>query len=304
MDTSKKYTFTGEASGARLDKYVSEVCPDLTRSQAERLIEQGNVTVNGKPAKRGLKLANGDTITVTIPAPPPSVLSPEEIPLKIVYEDNDLMVIDKPSGLTMYPAPGHPAHTLINAILAHYPALAEMGGSPRPGIVHRLDKDTSGLIIVAKNVKAQLTLADQFSRHTVLKDYFALVKGHLSPERGIIEAPIGRNPRNRQEMAIVSGGREAKTEYRVLKYYKDYTLLEVKIYTGRTHQIRVHLQAIGFPVAGDTIYGVKVPFVNRQFLHACKLGFQLPSNGEWVEFSSLMPPDLENALKEIEKSKR
>lgn len=304
MDTSKKYTFKVEAGGARLDKYVSEVCSDLTRSQAERLIEQGNVTVNGKPAKRGLKLAVGDTIAVTIPAPLPSELSPEEIPLKIVYEDNDLMVIDKPSGLTIYPAPGHPAHTLINAILAHYPALAEMGGSPRPGIVHRLDKDTSGLIIVAKNVKAQLTLAEQFSRHTVLKKYIALVKGHLTPERGIIEAPIGRNPRNRQEMAIVSGGREAKTEYRVLKYYKDYTLLEVKIYTGRTHQIRVHLRAIGFPVAGDTTYGVKVPFVNRQFLHACKLGFQLPSNGEWVEFSSLMPPDLENALKEIEKSSR
>ena len=300
MDTSKKYTYTVETGGTRLDKYVSEVCPDLTRSQAEKLIEQGNITVDGKPAKTGLKLVASDKIDVTIPPPPPTELTPEEMPLKILYEDNDLMVLDKSAGLTIYPAPGHPEHTLINYILAHYPPLAEMSGSPRPGVVHRLDKDTSGVMIVAKNSKAQLNLATQFASRSVLKEYIVLVKGHLSPERGIIEAPIGRDTHNRQKMAIVAGGREAKTEYKVLKYYEGYTLLEVRIYTGRTHQIRVHLQAIGFPVAGDPTYGVKVPFINRQFLHAHKLGFHLPSNGEWVEFTAPLPPDLENALKEVE----
>ncbi len=304
MATSKKFTYTVETPGVRLDKYVSEVCPELTRSRAEKLVDQGDITVNGKPARRGLKLAGGDRIDITIPPPPPSELTPEEMPLKIVYEDNDLMVVDKPAGLTIYPAPGHPEHTLINAILAHFPPLAEMGGSPRPGIVHRLDKDTSGLIIVAKNPKAQLKLSEQFSSHTVLKEYVVLVKGRLTPERGIIEAPIGRNPRNRQEMTIVADGREAKTEYRVLKYYRDYTLLQVRIYTGRTHQIRVHLQAIGFPVAGDATYGVTVPFLGRQFLHAHRLGFRRPSDGEWLELTSPLPPDLENALKQLDEAEK
>jgi 23S rRNA pseudouridine1911/1915/1917 synthase len=295
----RTYNFTVDTPGARLDKYVSEVCPDLTRSQAEKLIDQGDITVNGKTVKRSLKLTAGDRVDVAIPPPTPSELKPEEVPLKIVYEDADLMVIDKPAGLTVYPAPGHAEHTLINYVLAHFPALAEMGGSPRPGVVHRLDKDTSGLMIVAKNAKAQLNLAGQFAGHTVLKEYAVLVKGRLSPEHGIIEAPIGRNPANRQQMAIVESGRPARTEYRVRKYYRDYTLLNVTIHTGRTHQIRVHLKALGFPVVGDATYGVKVPFLNRQFLHAHRLGIRLPSNNEWVEFTSPLPPDLESALKEI-----
>jgi 23S rRNA pseudouridine1911/1915/1917 synthase len=299
MTMPRTYNFTVDTPGARLDKYVSGVCPDLTRSQAEKLIDQGDITVNGKTAKRGLKLAAGDRVVVTIPPPPTSELKPEEIPLKIVYEDGDLMVIDKPAGLTVYPAPGHPEHTLINYVLAHFPALAEMGGSPRPGVVHRLDKDTSGLMIVAKNSKAQLNLVGQFAGHTVFKEYAVLVKGRVSPEHGIIEAPIGRNPANRQQMAIVESGRAATTEYKVVKYYRDYTLLDVTIHTGRTHQIRVHMKSIGFPVVGDATYGVKVPFLSRQFLHAHRLGFRLPSNSEWVEFTSLLPDDLENALKEI-----
>lgn len=299
MTMPKMYNYIVDTSGARLDKYVSEVCPDLTRSQAEKLIDQGDITVNGKTVKHGLKLAAGDRVAVTIPPPAPTILTPEEIPLKIVYEDADLMVVDKPAGVTVYPAPGHPEHTLINYVLAHFPGLAEMGGSPRPGVVHRLDKDTSGLMIVAKNPKAQLKLAEQFASHTVLKEYVTLVKGHLSPEQGIIEAPIGRDPANRQRMTIVDSGRPATTDYRVLKYYKDYTLVAVTIHTGRTHQIRVHMKAIGFPVVGDATYGVKVSFLGRQFLHAHRLGFRQPSTDEWVELTSPLPPDLENALKEI-----
>jgi 23S rRNA pseudouridine1911/1915/1917 synthase len=302
MNNLKKFSYTVYNPGARLDKYVSEVCQELTRSQAEKLIDQGTITVNGETARRGMRLAISDKIDIVIPPPAATELVPEDVPLKIIYEDNDLMVIDKPAGVTVYPAPGHPEHTLINYILSHYPPLAEMSGSPRPGVVHRLDKDTSGLMIVAKNPKAQLKLAEQFSSHTVLKIYTVLVKGHLSPEHGIIEAPIGRDPHNRQKMAIVANGRPATTEYTVRQYYKDYTLLDVIIHTGRTHQIRVHLQAIGFPVAGDAAYGIRFPFLERQFLHAHKLGFRHPTSGEWAEFSSPLPPDLESALKRLVKS--
>jgi 23S rRNA pseudouridine1911/1915/1917 synthase len=299
MTISKKFCFRVARAGARLDKYVSEVCPELTRSQAEKLIDRGEITVNGQPSKRGLKIAAGDRVDVNIPPPPPSSLEPEAVPLKIVYEDGDLMVIDKPAGVVVYPAPGHPEHTIINYVLARYPALASMDGSPRPGVVHRLDKDTSGLMIVAKNSPAQHKLAGQFAGHTVLKEYIVLVKGRLSPAHGIIEAPLGRSPANRQRMAVIASGRPATTEYDVREYYRDYTLLNVIIHTGRTHQIRVHLEAIGFPVLGDATYGVKVPFLSRQFLHARRLGFRLPSSNEWVEFTSPLPPDLKNALKEL-----
>jgi 23S rRNA pseudouridine1911/1915/1917 synthase len=215
----------------------------------------------------------------------------------MVYEDNDLLVVDKPAGLTVYPAPGHPVNTLVNALISRLPELP--GSSLRPGIVHRLDKDTSGLIVVAKNSQAQQNLINQFKTRSVKKTYMVLVKGHLEPEHGIIEAAIGRDPRNRKRMAVVAGGREARTQYTVVKYIGDYTLLEVKPETGRTHQIRVHLSAIGFPVVGDKVYGVKSPYLSRQFLHASRLGFRLPSTGEYVEFTSDLPPDLAQALKEI-----
>jgi len=208
-------------------------------------------------------------------------------------------VIDKPAGLAVHPAPGHPGHTLVNAVLFHFPHLADIGDSLRPGIVHRLDKDTSGLMLVAKNRIAQANLINQFKARSVSKAYLALVKGHLTPERGVIEAEIGRDPRNRKRMAVVSGGREARTEYQVVQYTGDYTLLEIRPETGRTHQIRVHLVAIGYPVVGDSVYGVKSPHLSRQFLHACRLGFKLPSIGEYAEFTSQLPPDLQQALRDI-----
>jgi 23S rRNA pseudouridine1911/1915/1917 synthase len=296
MDKSYRLTADGEA---RLDKYVCTRHPELSRSQVQKLIVAGNITVNGRPAKPGHRLSPGDRIDITIPPTPPSALKPEAIPLKIIYEDDDLLVVDKPAGITVHPAPGHPEHTLVNAILAYFPHLADIGVSLRPGVVHRLDKDTSGVMLVAKNSAAQDYLARQFQSHSVTKAYLALVKGHLTPENGIIEADIGRDLRNRKKMAVVAHGREARTEYRVVKYIGNYTLLEVMPETGRTHQIRVHLAAIGFPVVGDKVYGVKSPYLARQFLHAARLGFKLPSTGKYVEFESTLPPDLQQALEDI-----
>ncbi len=296
MDRSYSLTADGDA---RLDKYVCAKLPELSRTRVQRLIAEGNITVNGQSAKPGLRLSPGDRIDISIPPTPPQELKPEAIPLEIIYEDDDLLVVDKPAGLTVHPAPGHPAHTLVNAILAHFPHLAEIGDALRPGVVHRLDKDTSGVMLVAKNSVAQADLARQFKSHSVTKAYLALVKGKLTPESGIIEADIGRDPHNRKKMAVVAEGREARTEYRVIKYIGGYTLIEVMPETGRTHQIRVHLAAIGFPVVGDKVYGVKSPHLSRQFLHASRLGFKLPSSGEYVEFESALPADLEQALEAI-----
>ncbi|MFH1382586.1 MAG: RluA family pseudouridine synthase [Chloroflexota bacterium] len=291
-----------DKEGWRLDKYVSDNCPGLTRTQAQKLIRDGFILVNNREAKASLKLDIGDQVTVTIPPPEPSHLMPEAMPLNIIYEDNDLLVIDKPAGLTVHPAPGHPGHTLANAILAHLGNLPAPGDWQRPGIVHRLDRDTSGLIVVAKNSAAHLNLTGQFKARTVSKTYLTLVKGRLTPEEGIIEAAIGRDTRDRKRMAVVDEGRgrEATTRYHVVKYLDDYTLLEVKPQTGRTHQIRVHLAAIGYPVVGDAVYGIKSPHLSRQFLHATCLGFHLPSTGEYVEFKSELPEDLKQTLEKIE----
>ena len=296
---TKEYVFVVDIAGVRLDKFVGERCSELSRTHAQQLIADGFITVNGKAVKPSLKLAPGDTVDITIPPESPSTLEPENIPLNIIYEDADLLVIDKPAGLAVHPAPGTPAHTLVNAVLSYLPGLAADADSLRPGIVHRLDKDTSGLILVAKNRVAQANLSEQFKSRAVSKSYLVLVKGKLTPEKGIIEADIGRDPRNRQRMAVVASGREARTDYRVIKYYGNYSLLEIKPETGRTHQIRVHLAAIGFPVVGDTTYGYKSPHLSRQFLHASKIGFRLPSTGQYVEFESPLPPDLEKALMEI-----
>lgn len=295
----KTYSLLADKQGTRLDKFVGEKCLELSRTQAQKLIGDGYITVNDRVAKASLKLNVGDRINIIIPPTPPSSLLPEAIPLTIIYEDDDLLVVDKPAGLAVHPAPGHPGHTLVNAILFHFPHLADISDSLRPGIVHRLDKDTSGVMLVAKNRVAQANLINQFKARSVVKAYLVLVKGRLTPERGIIEAAIGRDPRNRKRMAVVTEGREARTEYQVLKYIGSYTLLEIIPETGRTHQIRVHLGAIGYPVVGDPVYGVRSAHLSRQFLHACRLGFKLPSSGEYVEFKSELPPDLAQALENV-----
>ena len=295
----KVLSFIAEKSGVRLDKFVSEKLPELSRTLAKKLITDGYITVNDQVAKASHKLNSGDRLTIRIPPPMPSCLTAENIPLNIIYEDKDLLVVDKPAGMTVHPAPGHPGHTLVNAILAYFPDLPTSGDLMRPGIVHRLDRDTSGLMLVAKNSVALNNLANQFKARAVVKAYLVLVRGHLSPESGFIDAPIGRDLRNRKRMAVVAEGREARTEYRVIKYVGDCTLLEVRPETGRTHQIRVHLSAIGYPVVGDKTYGVKSALLSRQFVHACRLGFKLPSSGQYVEFISELPTDLEQALKKI-----
>ncbi|HEY78735.1 MAG TPA: RluA family pseudouridine synthase [Dehalococcoidia bacterium] len=295
----RTYRLIAGEKGVRLDRYVCGEFPELSRTRVQRLIADGYITVSGQTAKPGQRLGIGDRVDVIVPPPAPSPLVPEPMPLNILYEDNDILVVDKPAGLTVHPAPGHPGHTLVNAILAYFPHLADIGDSLRPGIVHRLDRDTSGVMLVAKNRAAQADLAEQFKARSVAKVYLVLVKGHLTPESGIIEAPIGRDPRNRKKMAVVSQGREARTEYRVIRYVGNYTLLEVRLETGRTHQIRVHLGAIGYPVVGDKVYGVKSPHLSRQFVHASRLGFRLPATGEYVEYTSELPADLAQALRDI-----
>jgi 23S rRNA pseudouridine1911/1915/1917 synthase len=256
---------------------------------------QGYILVNGQRTKANQRLNKADRITVGLPPLPDHPLA-EPIPLTIIYEDEDILVIDKPAGLTVHPAPGHPNHTLVNAVLTHCPGLAMSNELMRPGIVHRLDKDTSGLIVIAKNDFVREYLAAQFKSRTVTKVYLVLVKGRLSPEQGIIEAPIGRDPHSRRRMAIVEAGKEASTQYQVRKYLNNYTLVEVTPLTGRTHQIRVHLSAIDCPVVGDPIYGIKSTQLNRQFIHAYRLGFCLPSTKQYQEFTSPLPVDLERAL--------
>jgi 23S rRNA pseudouridine1911/1915/1917 synthase len=294
----KTLQFDSQTPDVRLDKYLTEVLPQFSRVYLQSLIRQGHVLINGQMAKTSQKLRKSDRITVELPPLPGRPLA-EPIPLTVIYEDEDILVIDKPAGLTVHPAPGHPSHTLVNAILAHCPGLTTSDELTRPGIVHRLDKDTSGLIVIAKNDFAREYLAAQFKSRTVTKRYLVLVKGRLSPEQGRVEAPIGRDPRHRKRMAIVEGGKQAVTQYQVRKYLDSYTLVEVSPLTGRTHQIRVHLSAIGCPVVGDPTYGIKSAHLDRQFVHAYRLGFRLPSTKQYQEFTSPLPVDLEQALEHL-----
>jgi len=290
---------TVETSGARLDTFVAQHC-QISRAYVQKLIEDGRVTVNGREAKASHRLNLNDRITATIPPPAPITVSPEEIEVRVVYEDSDLVVVDKPAGMLVHPVAGRYSGTLVNALLARCPDLGGIDGSLRPGIVHRLDKDTSGLMVVAKNDAAHASLSRQIKQRSITKVYLALVVGRLSPEHGVIEAPIGRHPRDRKRMAVVTGGREARTGYRVLRYLNGYTLLEAMPETGRTHQIRVHFSSIGHPIFGDPVYGKKSPLLERQFLHAHRLGFKLPSTGEYAEFSSDLPPDLRETLAQLD----
>ena len=289
-------SFVSETSGERLDTYVARLRPEMSRSQVQRLIWQGDLRVNGMAPRASLPLRFGDTIQITLPPPAPLRAVPEEMAINVVYSDEDVLVVDKPPGLAVHPAPGRPSGTLVNALLARYPDLEETGDRLRPGIVHRLDSDTSGLMVVARTETAYRDLSRQIKEHTITKVYLALVLGHPDSPEGVIEAALGRDPRNRRRMAVVEDGRQATTRYHTLRTFEGFTLLEVTPYTGRTHQIRVHLSSIGYPLAGDRLYGGRVPFLQRQFLHASRLGFRLPQSGQYTEFTSALPIDLEEAL--------
>ncbi len=292
----KAVQLKADSAGARLDIFIVQKLPELSRSFIQKLIEDGHITLNGKPARSGLKLKAGDEVAIIIPPPEPSELLAEDIPLDIIYEDADLLVVDKPAGMTTHPAPGNPLHTLVNALLSHLPALPESDNPARPGIVHRLDKDTSGLILIAKTRGALASLSAQFKSREVKKAYVALVKGKVTPQSGVIDAPIGRDRVHRQKMSISDLGRPARTAYTVLRYLDGYTLVEARPETGRTHQLRVHFASVGHPIVGDATYGAKSELVGRQFLHAQRLSFKLPSTGKIVEFTAPLPPDLRSAL--------
>jgi 23S rRNA pseudouridine1911/1915/1917 synthase len=291
--------------GERLDAFLARRCGhELSRSSAHRLIAEGQVTVNGAPSKPSHRLRHGDDVVVLVPPPQVMTLEAEAIPLRIIYQDEDVIVVDKPPGLTVHPAAGHPRGTLVNALLTVCPELANIKGTLRPGIVHRLDKDTSGLLVVAKNEAAQASLTGQLKEREVHKVYLALVRGRVEPPQGVIDAPIARHPRRRQRMAVVEGGRAAQTRYRVRKLLHDdagvaYSLVEAEPLTGRTHQIRVHFASIGHSVVGDRLYGKASALVGRQFLHAWRLGFRLPASGGYQEFESPLPGDLKAALRTL-----
>lgn len=294
------FILTVDATGERLDLFVARRRPELSRARVQRLIEEGHVTVDGAPAKASLKPEAGQTVRVEVPEATPSYLEAQAIPLKVVYEDQDILVVDKPAGMTVHPAPGHKDGTLANALLARIHDLQDIGGTLRPGIVHRLDKDTSGLLVVAKNDAAFASLTAQFKARQVHKTYLALVQGTPHPEEASIEAPVGRSRRDRKRMAVVEDGRPSATRYRVVRRFRGYAMVEAMPVTGRTHQIRVHLASIGHPVVGDATYGKAEPKLGRQFLHAARLAFALPSTGRMVEFASPLPPELEAFLEGLE----
>ena len=285
------------AIGQRLDRFVTEAVADLTRSTVQRLIEQGHITRNDKPTRAAEPLKRGDKISVQLPEPVDTTLVAEDIPLNVVYVDDDIIVVDKPAGMVVHPAPGHPRGTLVNALLWHYPGM-HIGGGIRPGIVHRIDRDTSGLLVIARNDYALQQLQQQQLAHTMHKEYIALVEGGFKTDSGTVDAAIARHPRDRLRMAIMDDGRAARTHWRVIERFQQQTVLALTLETGRTHQIRVHCQHMRHPIIGDPMYGVQIskPRLERQFLHAHKLGFLHPRSNEAVEFSSPLPPDLQRIL--------
>jgi 23S rRNA pseudouridine1911/1915/1917 synthase len=300
---TQKWTVESDQVGMRLDRYITSLMKDLSRTSVQQLIAEEAVLVNDKPTKAGYTLKLHDIIQMlrTAPSAPQKTIVQQALPLEVVYEDADLLVVNKAAGMVVHPAPGHHDDTLVNALLARYSELHVTEEDQRPGIVHRLDRDTSGLLIVAKNKQTQAALVEQMKRHEVVKRYLALVEGIVALDSGIIDAPIGRNPRQRQQMAITAtGSREARTHFRVLERFMRYTLLLLQLETGRTHQIRVHLKAIGHPVVGDPVYGSgrKQPDMlsQRQFLHAYQLCFTHPVTGKTIELEVPLPADLEAGL--------
>jgi len=302
-DRIEKYIYEGDKAG-RLDKFLVSRLPEFSRARLQGLIEDGFVSINGVPAKKsGQPIDSGAEIEVRIPPPVPSGLVGEDIPLDIIFENDDLLIVNKPAGMVVHPAAGHDSGTLVHAVLGYDPDMEGIGGEERPGLVHRLDKETSGLIVLAKNERAHRWLQDQFRLRTVEKTYLALVDGKPPTPTGRVEASIGRDPSHRKKMAIVSAGkgREAVSEYKTLESFRDHTLLEFHPLTGRTHQIRLHCQFLGCPIVGDSVYGRKSLSVEirRHFLHAAKLKIVLPHEKQSRIFEAELPAELDAVLNEV-----
>lgn len=291
-----------EGMTGRIDKKLGHHFSQYSRSQIQKWIGDGNVKVNGHSVKPKHKLAVGDEVTIAPEKPQKIDLEPENIPLDIVYEDDDVVVVNKPQGMVVHPAPGHPDHTLVNALLYHCP-LSTINGEFRPGIVHRIDKDTSGLLMVAKNDMAHRSLAAQLKAKTNKREYVALVHGVIKDDQGTIDAPIGRSRKDRKKQAIVSDGRHAITHFKVLKRYRHYTLVSCRLETGRTHQIRVHMKSIGHPLAGDPLYGPRKTLPGAgQYLHARLLGFKHPRTGKEMVFTTPLPDYFQKMLDKLDKT--
>ena len=298
-------TLTADREGERADALLSRLAPGLTRSAAQKLLERGAATLDGKPVRKNDRPAPGQVVVVRLPDPEPIGLIPQDIPLDVVYEDGDVVVVNKPVGLVVHPAPGHPDGTLANALLYHCgSSLSGINGELRPGIVHRIDRDTSGLIIAAKNDRAHLALAAQLQDHSLARTYEAVAVGGLKEDSGTVDAPIGRHPVDRKKMAVdPQNGRRAVTHWSVLARYPGYTHVECRLETGRTHQIRVHLSSIGHPLLGDAVYGAKkpVPGLAGQCLHARRLRFLHPATGEAVELECPLPDWFQEILRKIDR---
>lgn len=295
-----------ESAGKRIDVYLSEMIENMSRSQIQKIIGEGNVTVNEKIVKSNYKLKEEDEIVLNLPEPVLLKVEPENIPIEILYEDDDLVVVNKPQGMVVHPAPGNYSGTLVNALLYHCRNLSSINGVIRPGIVHRIDKDTSGVLVVAKNDISHRSLAQQIKEHTVNRIYLAIAEGVIKEDIGTINKPIARHPIERKKMAIVEGGREAITHYRVLERFKENTYVECKLETGRTHQIRVHLSSIGHPLVGDPVYGYKKQKfkLQGQALHATTLGFIHPTKNEYMEFTSNPPEYFTELLEKLKNMSR
>ena len=292
-----------DVNNERLDSYISKSNLDLSRSMVQKLIKENRVFVNGKNEKESYKIKVNDNITIQIEDPKSSKLEAQDIPLNIIYEDNDIIVINKPKGMVVHPGNGNPDNTLVNAVLAHCKgSLSGIGGEIRPGIVHRIDKDTSGLIIVAKNDKSHINLSEQIKNHEVTKIYTALVKGNISEDEATIDMPIGRDKKDRKKMSVTRDGKEAVSHIKVVKRYGNYTLIRVKIDTGRTHQIRVHMAKIGHPVVGDEVYssGKNEFGVKGQMLHSTILKFKHPISGKEIMLEAPLPQYFADVLSKLD----
>lgn len=301
MADTLKLTVDDTLTG-RIDKVLAHQFNQFSRSHLQKWIVDGNVRVNGQPVKPKYKLAVGDQVVIEPEAPQKVDLTPEKIPLDIVYEDDDVIVVNKPQGMVVHPAPGHPDHTLVNALLYHSP-LSTINGEFRPGIVHRIDKDTSGLLMVAKNDLAHRSLAAQLKAKTNQREYVALIHGVIKQDAGTIDAPIGRSKKDRKKQAVVSDGRHAVTHFKVLRRFRHYTLVSCRLETGRTHQIRVHMKSIGHPLAGDPLYGPRKTLPGRgQYLHARLLGFKHPRTGKDLVFTAPLPEYFQQMLDKLKKT--